>query len=70
MDLADFVVFLRQKSAVRSVTFATAADFFPEKMMAYVEKTWQQWLGPLVPKLPAFSAVVQDLRPQVDALIR
>lgn len=70
MNLADFVPFLHQKCAVRNVTFTSAADFFPEKMMAYVEKTWEQWLGPLVPNLPSFSTVLQELRPRIDRLIQ
>jgi predicted nucleotidyltransferase component of viral defense system len=69
MSLANFVPFLQEKCAVRSVTFTTGADFFPEKMMAYVEKTWQQWLGPLVPQLPSFDVVIRELRPQIEDLI-
>jgi predicted nucleotidyltransferase component of viral defense system len=69
MSLANFVPFLHEKCAVRHVTFKTAADFFPEKMMAYVEKTWDQWLGPLVPQLPSFAVVIRELQPQIQALI-
>lgn len=68
MDLSGFIPFLRRKCAVRDVTFDTAADFFPPKMMTYVEKTWEQWLGPLVPDLPPFSKVIQELRPQIESL--
>jgi len=39
-------------------------------MLAYVEKTWDQWLGPLVPGLPAFATVIGELRPRVTALVR
>ena len=70
MDLAGFTAFLHEKCAVRNVTFTKAADFFPAKMMAYVEKTWEQWLGPLVPNLPRLTTVLEELRPQLDALIR
>ena len=38
-------------------------------MLAYVEKTWDQWLGPLVPGLPAFVTVIDDLHPQVTSLL-
>jgi hypothetical protein len=44
-------------------------SFFQEMMLAYVEKTWQQWLGPLVPELPPFETVVGELRPQIVSLI-
>jgi len=38
-------------------------------MLAVVEKTWKQWLGPLVPRLPPYSTVFQELRPQIAALL-
>ena len=70
LDLTAFVPFLRQKCSVRKVAFTDASSFFPETMMAYVERTWEQWLGPLVPNLPPFSTVVSDLRPELDMLLR
>jgi len=33
---------------VRNITFAGPEDFFQDRMLAYVEKTWDQWLGPLL----------------------
>ena len=41
MELAGFPAFLRQKCAVRNVTFTGPDDFFEEAMLAYVKKTWQ-----------------------------
>jgi predicted nucleotidyltransferase component of viral defense system len=70
MDLAGFVPFLREKCAVRQVGFASEADFFQQKMMAYVEKTWEQWLGPLVPGLPSFQTVIGELRPQIGTILQ
>jgi len=69
MDLSGWRDFLRQKCAVRSVTFRGVEDFFPENMLVYVEKTWQQWLGPLVPGLPSFDTVIYELRQQMADLI-
>jgi len=69
MNLADFAPFLREKCDVRNVSFKDAESFFPEGMLAYVEKTWDQWLGPLVPRLPAFEIVIGELRPQIGSLI-
>jgi len=37
-------------------------------MLAGVEQTWTQWLGPLVPKLPPYTTVIEELRPQVATL--
>lgn len=69
MDFSGFFSFLREKCAVRNVAFAGPEDFFQDRMITYVEKTWDQWLGPLVPGLPAFQTVISELRPQVAALL-
>lgn len=69
MDLSGFADFLREKCAVRNVAFAGPNDFFQDRMLAYVEKTWEQWLGPLVPRLPTFPTVIGELRPQIAALV-
>jgi hypothetical protein len=69
MDFSEFSSFLREKCAVRSVVFKSAGDFFQEAMLAYVEKTWDQWLGPLVPKLPTFETVVSELRPHIASIL-
>ena len=69
MDLADFGSLLREKCSVRGVSFIGSDDFFHEQMLANVEETWEQWLGPLVPELPSFETVMNGLRPKVEALI-
>ena len=69
MDLGDFDSLLREKCAVRSVSFTGPDGFFHAAMLAYVEETWEQWLGPLVPGLPSFETVIDGLRTQVAALI-
>ena len=69
MDLTDFDVLLRDKCWVRQVTFDGPDDFFHESILAQVERTWEQWLGPLVPGLPSFETVIQSLRPQVMDLV-
>lgn len=68
MDLADFSALLGKKCAVRHVTFTGPEDFFPRTMLDSIEKTWDQWLGPLVPALPSFKAVIGEVRPQIAAL--
>lgn len=69
MDLGIFDSLLREKCAVRGVAFAGPEDFFPEELLAYVEETWEQWLGPLVPGLPPCETVIDGLRPQIEALV-
>ena len=68
LDLANFSGFLREKCAIRDVTFTGPESFFPPAMLAIVEKTWEQWLGPLVPGLPPYMRVIEELRPQVAIL--
>jgi predicted nucleotidyltransferase component of viral defense system len=69
MDLSDFPAFLGKKCAVRNVTFVGPEDFFQDAMLAYIERTWDQWLGTLVPALPTFKTVIGELRPQIAALV-
>jgi len=69
LDLSDFSPFLREKCSVRNVTFTGPEAFFQEAVLAYVEKTWERWLGPLVPGLPPCKTVIGELRPQIAALI-
>jgi len=69
MDLGGFDSLLHEKCAVRGVAFAGPEDFFHEDMLAYVEETWEQWLGPLVSGLPPFETVVEGLRPQIEILV-
>jgi len=47
------------------VAFNGPNDFFENTMLAYIEKTWEQWLGPLVPDLPDFATVIGELRPMI-----
>jgi predicted nucleotidyltransferase component of viral defense system len=69
MDLGGFASFQQEKCAVRGVSFDGPDDFFQVAMLAYVERTWDQWLGPLVPDLPGFETVIGELRPQVATLL-
>ena len=69
MHLDGFRAFLMKKCAVRQVSFDGADDFFEPTMLAYVERTWENWLGPLVAELPPFELVVEELRPQIVALV-
>ena len=56
--------------AVRSVVFSRPDDFFPVVVVDHVEKTWAQWLGPLVAELPSFETVITELRSQLGQAIR
>ncbi|MBL7204751.1 MAG: nucleotidyl transferase AbiEii/AbiGii toxin family protein [Desulfobacteraceae bacterium] len=67
--LSDFSSFLHAKCTIRNVSFNGPDDFFEKIMLNYVEKTWEQWLGPLVPNLPEFGTVIGELRPQIATLL-
>lgn len=69
LDLAEFPTFLRQKCTIREVTFSDPASFFPDAILAVVEKTWKQWLGPLVPDLPPYETVITAVRSSVAELL-
>ena len=69
LDTVLCLDFLYHKCAVRKVSFSGPDDFFQEKMLHYVEKTWKQWLNPLIPNLPDFATVINDLRPRIGQLI-
>jgi hypothetical protein len=69
LDLTGFAQLLREKCEVRKVAFDTAEDFFSGKMLTYVERTWDQWLGNLVPDLPTFETVMGQLRPQIESMV-
>ena len=69
MELTGFESFLREKCAVRNVSFKEPGDFFQEAMLTYVEKSWDQWLGPLVPDLPPHRAITGELRQQIEDLL-
>lgn len=69
LQLMDFKPFLHRKCEIRNVSFEGPADFFQEPMLSYVEKTWNDWLGPLVSDLPAFNVVIGELRPKIATLV-
>lgn len=69
LDFSGFSDFLRSKCTVRNVSFDGPDDFFQETMLNYVDKTWQQWLGSLIPDLPDFETVIDDLRPRISLLV-
>src|SRR5437867_6951583 len=68
LDVSNFEAILREKCAVRNVAFSGPDSFFPGAMLGHVEKTWTQWLGPLVPDLPSSERVIADLRPRIERL--
>ncbi len=69
LNLGDFTRLVRDKCKVRGVDFKGPEDFFDDAMLAYVERTWSEWLGNLVPNLPTFQEVMKELRPQVVMLM-
>jgi len=69
LDVSDFTPLLREKCALKDVVFSGPESFFPELILEAVEKAWKQWLEPLVPNLPPYKTVIEDLRPQVAALL-
>ncbi|MDE2813197.1 MAG: nucleotidyl transferase AbiEii/AbiGii toxin family protein [Gemmatimonadota bacterium] len=69
LDLTDFAHRLHEKCRLRDVNFAGTEDFFDPRVVANVQLEWERSLGPLVPGLPAFETVVDELRSQIAALL-
>ena len=69
LDLTDFADRLHEKCRLRDVDFAGPEDFFDPRAVANVQLEWERSLGPLVPGLPTFETVVDELRPQIAALL-
>lgn len=69
LHVSDFSSLLHAKCTIRNVSFNGPEDFFERIMLNYVQKTWEKWLGPLVPDLPDFSTVIDDLRPRIALLL-
>jgi len=62
-------LFLR-KCKVRRVKFGGPKEFFDETLLDYTGKTWEQWLGPLVPELPPFEIVINSLEQKLFDLFK
>lgn len=52
-----------QKCRLRGEKFKTSADFFEERYITEVCRTWEDWLGPLVPNLPKSHTIIDELKP-------
>jgi predicted nucleotidyltransferase component of viral defense system len=51
-----------EKCKVRKIDFSRPEEFFDKTLVDYATKTWEQWLGPLVPDLPPFEPVIDNLK--------
>lgn len=71
LDFTHFVPRLKQKCDARDVAFASAADFFPATTVAEARHHWEDRFDSLVPdELPPFDAVIADLRPSIEDILR
>jgi len=57
-----------EKCKVKEVEFTNPGDFFDNILLDYIARTWEQWLGPLVPDLPPFKLVINDLKQKIYKL--
>jgi predicted nucleotidyltransferase component of viral defense system len=70
LDLSCFSNLVRKKCKNREVTFVDVESFFAANLLEVVEKTWEQWLGSLVPNLPPYKQVIGELRGYVTTLLK
>ena len=59
-----------EKCRVRKADFRGPEEFFNKILLDYVEQTWEQWLGPLVPDLPPFNLVIDNLKQSLFNLFK
>ena len=69
LNLSNFPAILYQKCQSREVNFKNSNSFFSQKLLTEVEKTWDQWLQPLLSHLPPYELVIKELRLQVEELL-
>ena len=69
LDLSGFKDRLTGKCATRGVSFESPDDFFTPLVLDGVERSWTQWLGPLVRELPAYETVMSALKPGVAEML-
>ena len=68
----DFLTLLRSKCAAKEVDFQGPESFFPEVMLLEVERSWSNWMRPLVddlPDWPDWPTVRDELRVLVERLL-
>lgn len=65
----DFLTLLRSKCAAKEVDFQGPESFFPEVMLLEVERSWSNWMRPLVDDLPDWPKVRDELRVLVERLL-
>lgn len=69
LNLREISPLLERKCRHKQVYFTGADSFFNDKILVNVRQTWNQWLGPLVPRLPSYETVLAELRPKVTNLL-
>lgn len=69
IDTVNIPPHLITKCSYKNVSFTGASSFFDEAMVAFVKKTWQQWLAPLVSDLPASELVLRELKPLISKMV-
>lgn len=69
LEIPDFRQLLRAKCQPKGVDFIGPESFFPTVMMEAVERTWSNWMGPLVSELPPWNQVRNELQPLIERLL-
>lgn len=60
---------LSLKCQNKDVTFKNIDAFFDEKMIFNVQKTWNQWLSPLISNLPDSKKILTDLKIKIGEIL-
>ena len=69
VDPVNFRGRLKDKCRLRNVDFEGPGDFFASPIADDVRQGWESSLAALVPDLPAFDVVLDELQPKVATLL-
>lgn len=59
------MVNIKKKFMIKQVEFKSIHDFFDEKYIDELVRTWKQWLEPFVKELLSLKIVLEDVRNKI-----
>jgi hypothetical protein len=70
VNSADLIPLIREKCAVRNVSFATLHDFIPEDLLEVARSEWTQQLLPFVPDAPPAADLLNQVQFMILSVIK
>lgn len=57
---------IQRKTLLKGIIFSSPQDLFELDHIQEIKRTWDEWLGPLLPNLPTSETVLSDLKELLD----